>query len=104
MGSVSQFIYHEVLYVAETIDHPLLHLCCLELVDNFVDMTILSLEILLLEGVELGLLGLHSLLFHRRRPFLFCAVLSGPLATDFSFVEAAFAPDLQIVQLFVQHH
>ena len=101
---VCQLVDHQALNVAQALDHFLLHLRRLKLVNHLVHMRVLSAQVLLLQGVVLGLDGLMTLLFHRRGTLSFRAELARSLASDFFLGRAALSPHFEMIELFVQHH
>ena len=67
-------------------------------------MRVLPAQVLLLQGVKLGLDGLMPLLLHRGGTFSLGAVLARPLTSDFFLCRAALSPHFQVIQLLIQHH
>ena len=67
-------------------------------------MRIFPAQILLLQGVVLGLDGLVALLLHRGGTLSFRAEFARPLASNFFLSGAALSPHLEMIELLVQHH
>ena len=101
---VRQLVDHQAFNVTQALDHFFLHLRRLKLVYHLVHVHVFSAQVLLLQGVVLGLNGLVALLLHRGGALSFRAELARALTSNFFLGRAALLPHLEMIELFIQHH